>query len=80
MKMAMDLAMRFFKLDYNECLNAATINAAYSLNRSSIIGSLEAGKQADVLVINAPTLRDYLHQAGDGRIDYVIKRGLVSEI
>jgi len=80
MKMAMDLAMRFFKLDYNECLNAATINAAYALNRSSIIGSLEAGKQADVLVINAPTLRDYLHQAGDGRIDYVIKRGLVSEI
>jgi len=75
MKIIMDLALRFFKLDYLESLNAATINAAKALGRSDTLGSIEKGKQADILIIDSPTVKDYLHAPGDRRIDYVVKKG-----
>ena len=73
----MDLALRFTRLDYGECLGASTINAANALNRANRVGSLEKGKQADLLVIDAPTLRDYLHGFGDRHIEYIVKKGRV---
>ena len=52
--MVMHLACVLMKMDMNEALAAATINAAASLGKSQSHGSLEVGKVGDVLVLNAP--------------------------
>lgn len=52
--MVMHLACVTLKMSMPEALAAATINAAYALNHSQSHGSLEPGKQGDLLIINAP--------------------------
>ena len=50
----MHLACVNLRMTMEESLVAATLNAAASLGRSHTHGSLERGKMADMLVINAP--------------------------
>ncbi|CAI9537171.1 unnamed protein product [Staurois parvus] len=54
MPMVMHLACVNMRMSLNEALAASTINAAYSLGRSHTHGSLEVGKQGDVVILNAP--------------------------
>ncbi|XP_062405293.1 probable imidazolonepropionase isoform X3 [Sardina pilchardus] len=54
MPLVMHLACVNMHLSLNEALAAATINAAYALGCSHTHGSLEPGKQGDLLVINSP--------------------------
>ncbi|XP_043569237.1 probable imidazolonepropionase isoform X3 [Chiloscyllium plagiosum] len=54
MPITMHLACVNMKMSMNESLVAATINAAYALGKSHSHGSLEVGKQGDLLIINAP--------------------------
>lgn len=49
----MHLACVNMKMSMNEALAAATINAAYALGKSDTHGSLEVGKQGDLLIINS---------------------------
>ena len=51
MPFAMTLACFAMGLTFEEALNAATINAAYTLDRHDRVGSLEPGKQCDAVVI-----------------------------
>ncbi len=71
------LACRYMKMTPAEAIAAATINAAASLDRADKIGSLEVGKQADVLVLNAPNYQFLAYQFGVNRIETVIKKGKV---
>jgi imidazolonepropionase len=48
------LAVRRYRWSAREALLAATLNAAWVLRRSHETGSLEAGKRADVLVLDGP--------------------------
>jgi imidazolonepropionase len=48
------LAVRRYRWTPREALLAATLNAAWVLRRSDVTGSLEAGKRADVLVLDGP--------------------------
>jgi imidazolonepropionase len=57
MPMILSLASTQMKMTPAEALTAATINAAYSLNRGSEVGSLERGKRADFVI----------HDCGDYR-------------
>lgn len=52
--LTMHLACVNLRMTMEESLVAATINAAASLGRSHTHGSLELGKVADMLVIDAP--------------------------
>ena len=52
--LTMHLACVNLRMTMEESLVAATLNAAASLGRSHTHGSLERGKMADMLVINAP--------------------------
>jgi imidazolonepropionase len=79
MKLVMDLGMRFFKMGVMECLQAATINAAKVLDREKIIGSIEAEKQADILLVSAHSVADYLYQIGDRHFDLIIKKGRIQK-
>lgn len=55
----MQLGALAMKLEPNEIFNAVTINAAYSVDRAKNIGSLDAGKNADIAIFEAKNL-DYL--------------------
>ena len=51
MQFILSLACAAMHLTPAEAISAATINAAYSLQRDARLGSLEAGKQADLTVM-----------------------------
>jgi imidazolonepropionase len=77
MQMAMSLAVLKMKMTPEEALTAATINAAHSLGMADRVGSLEAGKQADVLVLDSPDFRDAIYRFGGNQVRAVIKNGVV---
>lgn len=73
--LVMAIACRYQKLSPAEALNAYTLNAAYALGIADRVGSLEAGKQADVLLVNAADYRSLAYHVGADLIEAVIKRG-----
>ncbi|GAB4538195.1 MAG: imidazolonepropionase [Anaerolineae bacterium] len=77
MPLVMAIACRYQRLLPAEALNASTINAAHAIGLGERIGSLEAGKQADLLIINAPDYRHLAYQFGANLVEGVIKRGRV---
>ena len=58
MPMAMSLALLEMKMEPEEVINAATVNAAHSMRRGTRLGSIEPGKQADLLILDIPDYRD----------------------
>src|SRR3989441_8027525 len=54
MPFALTLACFAMGLTFEEALVAATINAAYSIDRHGRVGSLEPGKQIDAAIVGAP--------------------------
>jgi len=77
MPLSIALACRYLKMRASEAIAAATINAAVSLNRADRIGSLEIGKQADVIVMDVPNHRFVPYRFGVNRVRTVIKKGKV---
>ncbi len=58
MPMVMQLATLRMKMTVEESITAATLNGAYSLRLAHEIGTIEAGKRADLVLLDAPS---YLH-------------------
>ncbi len=75
MQFVMALACRAMKLTPAQALAASTINAAYAIGRSQIIGSLEAGKQADMLILTVEDYRHLAYRFGGNLVGTVIKKG-----
>lgn len=73
--LVMGLACRFLKLSPAEALNACTINAAYALGLHDRFGSLEMGKEADLLVLGLEDYRQIPYWLGANPVVQVIKRG-----
>jgi imidazolonepropionase len=64
MPMILSLASTNMKMTPAESIAAATINAAYSLNRGSEIGSLEPGKRADFVIHDCTDHREIAYFFG----------------
>ena len=77
MPLVMAIACRYQNLLPAEALNAATINAAHALGLGHHLGSIEVGKQADLLIIDTPDYRHLAYQFGGNLIKTVIKRGRI---
>ena len=75
MPFVLTLACFGMALTLDESLVAATINAAYALNRHDRLGSLEVGKQFDAVVLHGPL--DVLLQGGAAPVRQVIKSGRI---
>ncbi len=58
MQIVVQMAALRMKLTVEEALTAATLNGAYSLRLAEETGSIEVGKRADFLILDAP---NYLH-------------------
>ena len=75
MPMVLSLASTQMKMTPAESVTAATINAAYSLNRGDRIGSLESGKDANFVVYDCPDYRELSYYFGVSRTRAVYVRG-----
>ena len=73
--LVMAIACRYQKLLPAEALNAITINAAHAVGLGDRVGSLEVGKQADLLIVAAPDYRHLAYEFGGNLVRRVIKRG-----
>ena len=67
-----------YRMSAAECLTAATLNAACSLGRGARIGTLEAGKRADVLVLDLPNHRHLAYELGRNPVRTVVRSGRVA--
>lgn len=75
MAMIMALACLGAGLSTDEALTAATLNAAAALGRADRIGTLEVGKQADVVVLDAPSHAHLVYHFGVNLVRHVVKCG-----
>ncbi len=75
--LVMALACRQMGFSPAEALNACTINAAHALGMGERLGSLEAGKQADLLILDAPDYREMAYWLGMNLVQTVVKRGRI---
>jgi imidazolonepropionase len=62
--MVLSLAVTQMKLSVAEAISAVTINAAHSLKRSGEIGSLEPGKNADLVIHDCSDYRELAYYFG----------------
>jgi imidazolonepropionase len=75
MQFIITLACLQMKMLPTEAICAATINAAYALELGNKVGSLESGKQADVLVMDMPSYQFLPYHFGTNNVEKVIKNG-----
>ncbi len=60
-----------------EAITAATLNAAAAIGRAHELGSIEVGKRADIVILNAPTYHHLVYQYGINPVRHVIKGGRI---
>ncbi len=77
MQFAIALACRKLGLTPAQAIAAATINAASAIQRAGRIGSLEPGKQADLLVMQIPDYRHLGYRFGTNLVSVVVKHGQI---
>jgi imidazolonepropionase len=75
MQFVMALACRYLHLTPAQALAAATINAAAAIRCEERLGSLHAGKQADILILSVSDYRHLAYRFGDNLVDTVFKKG-----
>jgi len=76
MQMVIQLATLRMKMTVEEALTAATLNGAYSLRMANEIGSIEAGKRADFVLIEAPNYLHLVYHFGVNLVTAVFRDGV----
>lgn len=76
MPLVMNLACISMRLTPAEALTAATYNAACAINRQERVGSLEVGKQADVVLWNVENYQELQYLFGVNHVKTVWKNGV----
>ena len=75
MQLVIALACRYMKLTPSQAIASATINAAAAISCADTIGSIEPGKQADLVVLDVPDYRHLGYRFGTNLVHTVIKKG-----
>ena len=76
-QLAMNLACLKYKLTPAEALTAVTLNGAAAISRADKCGSVEAGKQADLVIWDAPDLDYIFYRYGSNLAFKVVKNGAI---
>ncbi len=77
MQFVLALACRYLRLTPAQAISAGTINSAAAIGRADKIGSLEVGKQADLLILSVADYRHLGYRFGTNLVQTVIKKGQV---
>ncbi len=77
MQMVISLAITQMRMLPEEAIAASTINAAAAIGRSDVIGSIEKGKQADIIIMDAENYQQIGYHFGVNLVDTVIKKGRI---
>jgi len=80
MQFVIALACRTMRLTPAQAIAASTINSAHAIRRAETIGSLEEGKQADLLILNVPDYRHLGYRYGTNLVRQIVKRGRVYSV
>jgi len=75
LQFTMQLAANKLKMTAIEILNATTINAAYNLRISNQVGSIEKGKDADIVILDSKNLDYIMYHFGINHVLDVFKKG-----
>ncbi len=67
-----------YRMSAAECLTAATLNAACSVGRGDVTGTLDVGKRADVLVLDIPNHRHLVYELGRNPVRTVVAGGRIA--
>jgi imidazolonepropionase len=77
MQFILSVACSAMRMTPAEAIAAATINAAWALRRSDRLGSLEPGKQADLIVMDVGDYREIPYYFGVNHCRMTVKAGAV---
>jgi imidazolonepropionase len=75
MPVVMQLATLQMKMTVEESITAATLNGAYSLRLAHEIGSIEVGKRADLVLLDAPNYLHLVYHLGVNLVQRVMRDG-----
>lgn len=75
--MMMSLAVMHMGFTAEEALKAVTLNAAKAISRDAIIGSIEKGKKADMLICEVEKINEMISIFGTNLIKKLIKNGII---
>lgn len=75
LQFVMNLGCLKYRMTPEEVLTAVTLNAAAAIGRAERIGSLEPGKQADLVIWDAPDLDYVCYRLGSNLVSRVVKKG-----
>lgn len=77
MQLILTLAALQMKMTPEESITAATLNAARAVNLQDRVGSLEAGKMADIILMDIPSYQYLPYHYGINHVKMVIRHGQV---
>jgi len=69
------LATLYMGITPEEAVSALTINAAAALDRADTIGSLDVGKNGDLVMLEYPSYKFIAYHIGVSTVEKVVKRG-----
>jgi imidazolonepropionase len=78
MQLVIALGCYIMRLTPGEAVTAATINAAHAIGKANEVGSLEVGKKADAVILNAPNHKFLGYHFGTNLVDKVVKNGRIA--
>jgi imidazolonepropionase len=73
--LVMSIACTQTRMTPIEVVVAATANAAAALNRQNRLGTMQVGMQADLLVLDVPTVERWMYEPGRNCVRTVVKAG-----
>jgi imidazolonepropionase len=75
MQTVVALACSRLKMSTAEAISAATVNAAYASGCAARTGSLQFGKDADLLILSISDYREMSYYLGVNQVQLAMKRG-----
>lgn len=73
----LSLGTLYMGMTPEEALTAVTLNSAAALERADRIGSIEEGKEADLILVDAPSYRFLTYHFGMNLVTTTVKKGKI---
>ena len=77
LQFVMNLGYLKYRMTPEEILTAVTINPACAIGRGHLAGTLEEGKQADLVIWDAPNMEMLCYRFGSNLALQTIKKGIL---